>query len=97
MGTLGILQRPLRSVVPSPSTFSSTPGLRVDADKGPISSLTVLGKVLIILSDANDAFELMDTRGQTHSDRPRMVFGFEMYVTYPLCERVTARILRTVC
>jgi len=45
---------------------------------GPISSITVLGQTMIILSDARIAFELMEKRSAVNSSRPKMVFGFEM-------------------
>jgi len=45
---------------------------------GPISSVTVLGQVIIILHDKNIAHDLMEKRSTIHSGRPRMVFAFEM-------------------
>ena len=46
---------------------------------GPISSVTVLGQTLVIVSDHNAALELMDKRSTIYSGRPRMKFT-EMYV-----------------
>ncbi|OCB90783.1 cytochrome P450 [Sanghuangporus baumii] len=42
---------------------------------GPISSVTVFGKTLIVLNDSSIAFELLDKRSAIFSSRPRMVFG----------------------
>jgi len=47
---------------------------------GPISSVTVLGQTLIILHDKQAAFELMERRANIHSGRPKMKFGFDMYI-----------------
>jgi hypothetical protein len=45
---------------------------------GPISSITVLGQTIIILNDAQIAFDLFEKRSAKHSSRPRMVFGGEL-------------------
>ncbi|EJC98989.1 cytochrome P450 [Fomitiporia mediterranea MF3/22] len=45
---------------------------------GPISSVTVFGKTLVIISDHRIALELMEKRSAVHSSRPRMVFAGEM-------------------
>jgi hypothetical protein len=45
---------------------------------GPISSITIFGQTLIIVNDAQIAFELLDKRSAIHSSRPRMVFAGEM-------------------
>ncbi|OAP59384.1 hypothetical protein AYL99_06682 [Fonsecaea erecta] len=45
---------------------------------GPISSLTVLGQTMIIISDHKVAVELMEKRSAIHSSRPKLVFGSEM-------------------
>ncbi|OQU95549.1 hypothetical protein CLAIMM_01735 [Cladophialophora immunda] len=45
---------------------------------GPISSLTVLGQTMIIISDHKVAVELMEKRSAFHSSRPKLVFGSEM-------------------
>ena len=45
---------------------------------GPISSVTVLGKTIIIINDMKVAFELLDRRSQSYSDRPTLVFVGEM-------------------
>lgn len=45
---------------------------------GPISSITVLGQTIVILNDAQMAFDLFEKRSAKHSSRPRMVFAGEM-------------------
>lgn len=45
---------------------------------GPISSVTVMGQTIVILSDPQVAIELLEKRSAIYSSRPRMVFGFEM-------------------
>ena len=45
---------------------------------GPISSLTVLGQPIIIISDYNIASELLDKNSGFTSSRPTMTFGGEM-------------------
>ena len=45
---------------------------------GPISSVTVFGTTIVILSHADMAFELMEKRGTKYSSRPQMVFAMEM-------------------
>lgn len=41
---------------------------------GPISSLTVLGKHIIILNDAKLAVQLLEKRSVIHSGRPENMF-----------------------
>ena len=48
--------------------------------EGPISSVEVFGSTLIIVNDRDVAFELMDRRSATYSDRPVLTFGGEMCV-----------------
>lgn len=45
---------------------------------GPLSSITVLGQTMVIVNDAQCAFDLMEKRSSLHSSRPRMIFGGEM-------------------
>lgn len=45
---------------------------------GTLSSITVLGQTMVIVNDAQCAFDLMDKRSALHSSRPRMIFGGEM-------------------
>ncbi|KAH0839032.1 O-methylsterigmatocystin oxidoreductase [Fonsecaea pedrosoi] len=45
---------------------------------GPISSLTVLGQTMIIISDQKVAVDLMEKRSASHSSRPKPVFGADM-------------------
>lgn len=42
---------------------------------GPISSLTILGKTIVLIHDRNMAIELMDKRSVSYSGRPVMHFG----------------------
>ena len=45
---------------------------------GPISSVTVMGKNIVIVSDPKLAADLLDKRSAVYSDRPTFVFGGEM-------------------
>ncbi|KAF7329985.1 O-methylsterigmatocystin oxidoreductase [Mycena kentingensis (nom. inval.)] len=45
---------------------------------GPISSLTVLGNPIIIISDMQTTFELLDKRSNIYSGRPTFTFAGEM-------------------
>lgn len=45
---------------------------------GPISSLKVLNKAIIIINDVDTAYELHDKRAKNSSDRPTMTFSGEM-------------------
>ncbi|EJC98992.1 cytochrome P450 monooxygenase [Fomitiporia mediterranea MF3/22] len=45
---------------------------------GPISSVTVSGQTMVIISDKQIAFDLMDKRSTITSSRPGMVFAGEM-------------------
>jgi len=45
---------------------------------GPLSSITVMGQVMIIIHDKEVAFELMERRASRYSGRPSMKFGFDM-------------------
>lgn len=46
---------------------------------GPISSLSVLGQTIVIISDHKMAFDLLDKRNAIYSERPVMHFAGEMY------------------
>ncbi|WYZ44616.1 hypothetical protein EsH8_VII_001052 [Colletotrichum jinshuiense] len=45
---------------------------------GPISSITVMGQTIVIINDAQLAFELLDKRSVKHSSRPKQLFAGEM-------------------
>ncbi|KAJ4396738.1 hypothetical protein N0V93_000959 [Gnomoniopsis smithogilvyi] len=45
---------------------------------GPISSVKVLDQTIIIVNDADLAFEILEKRSAKHSSRPRQVFAGEM-------------------
>lgn len=45
---------------------------------GPLSSVSVLGQRLVIINDADLAFELLEKRSAKHSSRPKQVFAGEM-------------------
>ena len=45
---------------------------------GPISSVSVMGKTIILVSDAKIAMELLDKRSSNFSDRPIFPFAGEM-------------------
>ncbi|TVY85886.1 Multifunctional cytochrome P450 monooxygenase [Lachnellula willkommii] len=46
---------------------------------GPISSVTVLGQTMVIISDPEVAFEIMRDRSAINSSRPGQIFSGEMY------------------
>lgn len=45
---------------------------------GPISSLSVLGQTIVVISDHKAAFDLLDKRNAIYSERPVMHFAGEM-------------------
>ncbi len=45
---------------------------------GPISSVSVMGKTIVLISDAKLAMELLDKRSANFSDRPIFPFAGEM-------------------
>lgn len=45
---------------------------------GPVSSVTALGKTIVILHDKQSASELMDKRATTYSGRPTSTFAMDM-------------------
>lgn len=55
---------------------------------GPISSLSVFGKTLVIINDADAMVELLDKRASKYSDRPRTTFlndliGLDLWGSLP--------------
>ena len=50
---------------------------------GPISSITVLGQIFVIVNDADIALELLRDRAGKYSGRPEMMFSGEMYASPP--------------
>mgnify|MGYP002718736048 FL=1 len=49
-------------------------GMLTIPKSGPISSLTVLGKHVIVLNDAKLAVQLLEKRSAIHSGRPENMF-----------------------
>lgn len=47
---------------------------------GPVSSVTALGKTIIILHYKQSALELMEKRATTYSGRPTSTFAMDMWV-----------------
>ncbi|KAM0229934.1 hypothetical protein ACHAPO_009656 [Fusarium lateritium] len=45
---------------------------------GPISSVTVMGQTIVIINDADLAFDLLDKRSAKHSSRPTQIFAGQM-------------------
>ncbi|KAM0820134.1 putative Cytochrome P450 [Seiridium cardinale] len=45
---------------------------------GPISSISVMGTVMIVINDAKIAFDLLGKRSSAYSERPSLTFGNEM-------------------
>ncbi|KAI1321957.1 cytochrome P450 [Xylariaceae sp. FL0255] len=64
--------------LPKPGVFEPHHWLGLKKRFGPISSLTVLGKPIIIINDAQLAFELFDKRSELYSCRPQQTFVGEM-------------------
>lgn len=56
---------------------------------GPISSLTVLGQTIVVISDYRTAVQLLDERNINYSNRPVLHFAGEMYVVVILLLHVT--------
>ena len=46
--------------------------------EGPISSVHALGSTLIIINDAQTAFDLLEKHSLIYSDRPQTVFAGKM-------------------
>jgi hypothetical protein len=66
--------------LPPPGMLECHHWLKHKDEYGPISSLTVLGQIFIIINDAQIALELLRDRSASHSGRPYMVFCSDMYV-----------------
>lgn len=47
---------------------------------GPVSSVTALGKTIIVIHDKQSALELMEKRATTYSGRPSATFAMDMWV-----------------
>lgn len=61
--------------------FYSVEGVADFLVLGLISSITTMGQTVVILSDPQLAFDLLDKRSLKHSSRPSQTFIGEMYVT----------------
>lgn len=61
--------------LPSPGEKEYLHWLKHKDAYGPISSLTVFGRTMIIIHDKNIAHELLDKRSAIYSGRPVMHFG----------------------
>ncbi|KAI1170366.1 cytochrome P450 [Nemania sp. FL0916] len=64
--------------LPPPGILEARFWLQHKALFGPLSSVTVLGKSLVIINDARLAFELFEKRSAKYSSRPKQVFAGEM-------------------
>ncbi|KAF2658380.1 cytochrome P450 [Lophiostoma macrostomum CBS 122681] len=64
--------------MPKPGTIEALHWSKRKQRYGPISSVTVMGKTMIIVNDAKVAFDLLDKRSINYSSRPRQVFAGEM-------------------
>lgn len=49
---------------------------------GPISSVSIFGKNIIILNDAKAAFNLLEKKSSLYSNRPTFHMAGEMYVPF---------------
>ncbi|KAI8214231.1 Multifunctional cytochrome P450 monooxygenase [Colletotrichum sp. SAR 10_76] len=64
--------------LPQPTEFAARFWLKHKDLYGPISSVQVLGKTLIIINDAQVASEMLDKRSSEFSSRPTIVLAGEM-------------------
>lgn len=48
---------------------------------GPISSVTVFGRTIILLHDSKAVLDLLERRATNYSSRPEMTFASDMYAT----------------
>ncbi|KAI0112261.1 cytochrome P450 [Nemania sp. FL0031] len=64
--------------LPKPGILEAHHWLKHKKLYGPISSVTILGKSIIIINDAQLAFELFDKRSTKYSSRPKQLFAGEM-------------------
>ncbi|KAH7253445.1 cytochrome P450 [Fusarium solani] len=64
--------------LPKPGVLEAHHWLKHKDLYGPISSVTVMGQTLVIINDAQIAFELLEKRSVKHSSRPRQIFAGEM-------------------
>ncbi|KAI1412256.1 putative cytochrome P450 oxidoreductase OrdA-like protein [Hypoxylon sp. FL1857] len=64
--------------LPKPGVFEPHHWLKHKKLYGPLSSITVTGQTIVIINDAQLAFELFEKRSVKHSSRPRQIFAGEM-------------------
>lgn len=64
--------------LPKPGMLEAHHWLKHEKKYGPISSVTVLGQSIIIINDAQLAFELFEKRSAMYSSRPRQIFTGEL-------------------
>ncbi|KAI0466898.1 cytochrome P450 [Xylaria cf. heliscus] len=64
--------------LPKPGVLEAHHWLKHKKLYGPISSVTVLGKSIVIINDARLALELFEKRSAKYSSRPKQVFASEL-------------------
>ncbi|KAJ3571957.1 hypothetical protein NPX13_g5205 [Xylaria arbuscula] len=64
--------------LPKPGALEAQHWLEHKKLYGPISSVTVFGQSIIIINDAQIAFELFETRSAKYSSRPKQLFASEL-------------------
>ncbi|KAI1386111.1 putative cytochrome P450 oxidoreductase OrdA-like protein [Hypoxylon trugodes] len=64
--------------LPKPGVLEAHHWLEHKRLYGPISSVTMMGQTIVIVNDAQLAFELLEKRSAKYSSRPRQVFVGEM-------------------
>ncbi|KAK5630396.1 hypothetical protein RRF57_006111 [Xylaria bambusicola] len=64
--------------LPKPGAFEAQHWLEHKKLYGPISSVTVFGQSIIIINDAQVAFELFEARSSKYSSRPKQLFASEL-------------------
>ncbi|KAI0544305.1 cytochrome P450 [Xylaria curta] len=64
--------------LPKPGILEAHHWLKHKELYGPISSVTILGKSIVIINDAQLAFELLEKRSTKYSSRPKQLFASEL-------------------
>ncbi|KAI0387367.1 putative cytochrome P450 oxidoreductase OrdA-like protein [Hypomontagnella monticulosa] len=64
--------------LPKPGVLEAHHWIKHKELYGPISSVTVMGQNMVIINDAQLAFELLEKRSVKYSSRPKQIFAGEM-------------------
>lgn len=66
--------------LPPPGTLEWTHWLKHGENYGPISSVRVLGQLIVILHDKQTIFDILETRALKSASRPALTFAGDVYV-----------------